>query len=116
MRPTRFCAAAGALFLAWLPLQPVAAQAAGGGAPRNGTYHCVAAGGVAGTLKLVIKSPSEYADRNGKTGRYTHDPATGKLRFESGAWGGYFGKVLGPTKIGLSSRDGGYSGTVCDLK
>ena len=84
--------------------------------PRTGTYHCVAAGGVAGTLQLIVRSKTEYEDRSGKTGSYSFDPATGKLTFKSGAWAGYFGKVFSPTKIGLASRDNGYYGTTCDLK
>ena len=64
-------------YLAWM-LRPAgsggAAQAAGGGAaPRSGTYHCVAAGGVAGTLQLVIHGSNAYSDRSGKSGRYSFD-------------------------------------------
>jgi hypothetical protein len=107
-------------YLAWM-LSPAGTgtggKAAGAaGAPRNGTYHCVAAGGVAGTLQLVIKGGNEYSDRSGKSGRYNFDAATGKITFQSGGFSGYFGKLLGPAKIGLSSRDGGFYGTVCDMK
>lgn len=84
--------------------------------PVHGTYHCVAAGGVAGTLQIVIKSASRYADRNGKSGDYTYDPKSGEIRFPSGPWGGFYGAQLRPGKIGIASRPGGSYNTICDLK
>lgn len=53
---------------------------------------------------------------HGKTGESRHDPKTHKIEFRSGPLEGYYGGVLGPRKIGLASRPGGYYGTVCDLK
>jgi hypothetical protein len=91
-------------------------KAANGGGLAGGPYNCLAAGGAAGTLQLVIKSASQYADRNGKTGAYSYDPKTRKIVFHSGPWAGYYGEKLGPGKIGIASRPGGYYGTVCDLK
>ncbi len=81
-----------------------------------GSYNCWAAGGVAGTLQIIIKNESQYADRNGKPGSYAYDSKTQEIVFESGPWAGYYGKSLGPGKIGIASRPGGYYGTVCDLK
>jgi hypothetical protein len=92
------------------------APAAGGSGLAAGSYSCSAAGGVAGTLTLVIKSASEYADRNGKTGSYAFDPKTLKIVFNSGPWAGHYGERLAPGKIGIASRPGGTYGTVCDLK
>ncbi len=105
-------------YLAWMlsPEGSDPAPGAGVDSLTRGTYACTAAGGIAGTLQLVINSDSQYADRNGKTGEYRHDPKTHKIEFRSGPWEGYYGGVLGPRKIGLSSRPGGYYGTVCDLK
>ncbi len=105
-------------YLAWMlePAGEAATPGAGAGGLTIGRYQCSAAGGIAGTLQLVIKSDSQYADRNGKTGTYAHDPKTGKIRFESGAWAGSYGEKLGPSKIGIASRPGGYYGTTCDLK
>lgn len=110
-------------YLAWMLS---AASSSGAKAPRvqgiaakalaPGNYHCVAAGGIAGTLKLVIKDATHYADRQGKTGVYAYDPKSGEIAFESGSWEGYFGKNLGPGRIGIASRRGTYYGTTCDLK
>jgi hypothetical protein len=93
-----------------------AAQTASSGALIAGSYNCWAAAGVAGTLQLVIKSASQYADQDGKNGDYTYDPQTRKIAFQSGPWTGYYGENMGPGKIGIASRPGGYYGTVCDLK
>jgi hypothetical protein len=105
-------------YLAWMlsPEGSDPAPGAGVASLTKGIYACTAAGGIAGTLQLVIKSDSEYADRNGKTGEYRHDPKTHKIEFRSGPWEGFYGGVLGPRKIGLASRPGGYYATVCDLK
>ncbi len=81
-----------------------------------GRYQCWAASGVAGTMRLVIKNGSTYADSRGTTGEYTYDRTTGKIVFDSGPWGGYFGKKLGPKHIGISSRSGNFYGTTCELK
>jgi hypothetical protein len=62
----------------------------------------------------VIKNKTEYADRNGKAGKYTFDAKNGDIVFETGAWAGFFGKKLAAGKIGISSRRGGFSNTVCD--
>jgi hypothetical protein len=104
-------------YLAWM-LGP-----GGGAAPASGTaatltpgtYACTAAGGLAGTLRLIIKDGSRYADRGGTTGSYTFETKTGAIVFTSGAWAGNYGRLLGPRKIGISSRPGGFSSTVCDL-
>ncbi|CAG1003526.1 hypothetical protein BURK2_03222 [Burkholderiales bacterium] len=92
------------------------AQGAPKDPPIHGTYHCVAAGGVAGTLQIVIKSASRYADRNGKTGEYTYDAKSGQIRFPSGPWEGFYGAQLRAGKIGIASRPGGSYNTICDLK
>lgn len=81
----------------------------------NGRYECWAANGVAGTMRLEITGGSSYAS-GGKSGKYSYDPKTKKIKFESGAWGGFYGGKLGPGKIGISSRPGGSYGTTCDLK
>lgn len=104
-------------YLAWM-LSPAGA-AAKKGADRGltaGSYQCTAAGSIAGTLKLVIRSQTEYADRNGKTGSYAYSANANEIVFQSGPWAGNFGKKLGTRKIGISSRRGGFSNTVCDLK
>lgn len=107
--------AMGALVVgALLCVTPALAQPAGGG-PATGRYECWAAGGVAGTLNLEITGPSSYAG-NGKAGDYTFSPENGRITFSSGPWAGFYGKLLGPTKIGISSRPGGSSNTVCDRK
>ncbi len=95
---------------------PPAASAAPKEPPVHGTYHCVAAGGVAGTLQIVIKSATRYADRYGKTGEYTFDRRSGEIRFPSGPWEGFYGALLRPGKIGIASRSGGSYNTICDLK
>ena len=87
-----------------------------GGVLPTGSYHCVAAGGIAGTLQLNILDDSQYSGRDGKKGNYAFDAASGKINFKSGSWSGYYGKLLGPGRIGISSRDNGYYGTSCDLK
>ncbi len=102
-------------YLAWM-LAPEGLDSAPSAALARGTYTCVAAGGTAGTLQLVIKSDSLYANRQGKTGQYQLDPKTKKIVFNSGPWEDFYGGVLGPGKIGLSSRPGGFYNTVCDLK
>lgn len=107
-------------YLAWM-LKPAGSNAAGadpatgGGALAKGRYDCWAAAGVAGTMKLEIRSDSTYAG-NGKAGSYAYDATTRKIVFQSGPWGGFFGGRLGNGKIGISSRRGGSYNTVCDLK
>ncbi len=105
-------------YLAWMLEDdtPGAKKASSTGGLKAGSYNCVAANGVAGTLKVVIKNMSEYTSSGGKVGKYAYDPATDEVVFESGAWSGFFGKKLGPAKIGISSRRGGFYNTVCDLK
>lgn len=88
-------------------------RATGGGALETGTYSCWTANGVAGTMRLVIRSGSQYADGNGTTGTYAMD-ASGAIEWKTGPWGGFYGTRLGPGKIGISSRPGGFSNTVCN--
>lgn len=88
----------------------------GGGTLTVGSYQCWAAGGVAGTLRIVIKSATQYANGNGTAGRYTFDPQTRKIVFDSGPWGGYYGAQFNARQIGISSRPGNYYGTTCELK
>lgn len=104
-------------YLGWMlrPAGTTPAEARGADRTTPGLYHCVAAGGVAGVLKLEIIDAGQYGNGAGKKGRYSTG-GDGKLTFESGPWAGYFGKVLGPGKIGLASRDNGYYGTTCDRK
>ena len=64
----------------------------------------------------MIRSASKYDNGKGKSGQYSYDAATAKISFQSGPWEGYFGKLLGPDKIGLASRDNGHYGTSCNLK
>ena len=80
-----------------------------------GSYDYWAAAGVAGSLNLEITSGSTYAGK-GKSGRYTYDPRTHKISFQSGPWAGSYGERLEPGKIGISSRPGGFYNTTCDLK
>ncbi|MFN2383452.1 MAG: hypothetical protein ABR559_04215 [Gemmatimonadota bacterium] len=105
-------------YLAWMLRAAGAADAAkaqpGGGALTPGSYTCWAANGVAGTLKLVIVNGSQYRNEQGTTGSFTHDPASGQITFQSGPWAGFYGTSLEPGKIGISSRPGGFSNTVCD--
>jgi hypothetical protein len=102
-------------YLAWM-LEPAGSETKDKGPVLKGSYTCVAGGGAAGTLRLVIKSDTEYADRNGKTGTYEFDAKTGRFVFKTGAWEGFYGKLLGPRKIGITSRPGGSANTICDLK
>lgn len=102
-------------YLAWM------LEADGPGAKKDeapalaqGTYRCSA--GAAGTMRLVIKDASTYADRNGKTGTYTFEAATARIVFKTGPWEGQFGKRLKPRKVGVSSRPGGPSNVICDLE
>lgn len=113
MRPTRQHGMLTLLCALALPASAGAAKSPGNDAVQPGLYHCVAAGGIAGTLKLEIISASQYGNGKGKRGSYSMSN-DGKLSFTSGPWEGYFGKVLGPDKIGLASRDNGYYGTTCD--
>lgn len=106
-------------YLAWMLKPAGAAGEANSGSSKTlerGTYRCWAAGGTAGTLRLVVRSSTRYADRNGQAGTYAFDPSTQQITFTSGPWAGYYGKLLAPGKIGLSSRPGAYYGTVCDLE
>jgi len=91
-----------------------ARNAAPGGPLETGSYSCWAANGVAGTLRLVIRSGSQYADGNGTAGSYRYDAGSGRITFQSGPWGGFYGTALEPGKIGISSRPGGFSNTVCN--
>jgi len=102
-------------YLQWM-LRPAGqtAEAARGGALETGSYSCWAANGVAGTLRLVIRNGSQYTDGNGAAGGYTYDAGSGQIVFQSGPWGGFYGTKLEPGKIGISSRPGGFSNTVCD--
>lgn len=105
-------------YLAWM-LSPSGGAASTGGQAASlspGSYACTAAGGVAGSLRLVIKDESRYTDRQGAGGTYQFEAKTGKIVFSSGPWAGNYGQRLGAKKIGVSSRPGGYSSTVCDLK
>lgn len=92
----------------------VAAQVGGTSALETGDYDCAA--GPAGTLKLAIRSASEYADRNGAVGRYRYDAGSAKIVFESGPWAGNYGARLGPGKIGVSSRPDGFYYATCDRR
>lgn len=94
---------------------PNSSKAASKG-PTPGRYECWAAGGVAGTMRIVIRNASTYADSKGTVGEYSFDADTDKFTFDSGPWAGYFGKKLGPKQLGISSRPGNYYGTTCDLK
>ncbi len=87
---------------------------AGSGALETGSYTCWTANGVAGTLKLVIRNGSQYADGQGKTGSYAYDAGSGRIEWKTGPWGGFYGTKLAPGKIGISSRPGGFSNTTCD--
>lgn len=103
-------------YLQWM-LRPAgqAAEAGRGEALETGNYTCWTANGVAGTLRLVIRNESQYADGDGNPGNYTFDAASGVIRWTSGPWGGFYGTKLGRGKIGISSRPGGFSNTTCDL-
>jgi hypothetical protein len=107
-------------YLTWMlaPQGATTASAAGGNggasALETGDYDCAA--GPAGTLKLAIRSASEYADRNGATGRYRFDAGSAKIVFESGPWAGNYGARLGPGKIGVSSRPDGFYYATCDRR
>ncbi len=103
-------------YLQWM-LTPAgqAVEAEPGGALETGNYACWTANGVAGTLRLVIRNGSQYADGEGNSGNYTYDAASGGIQWTSGPWGGFYGTKLGPGKIGISSRPGAFSNTTCDL-
>lgn len=102
-------------YLAWM-LRPAAenVEAERGGALEIGSYSCWTANGVAGTLRLVIRSDSQYADGDGNLGSYSYDEVSGGIRWTSGPWGGFYGTRLAPGKIGISSRPGAFSNTTCE--
>ena len=104
-------------YLQWMltPADASQATAAGGTALEPGSYACWAANGVAGTLKLVIVDSSHYSDGTGNLGRYAFDPASGAIQWQAGPWDGFHGKRLGPGRIGISSRPGGFFATTCEL-
>ncbi|MBX3563320.1 MAG: hypothetical protein KF730_01970 [Sphingomonas sp.] len=89
---------------------PVAA--APGGNPKPGVYQCV--GGPAGNLKLRFFTGGGYANEQGARGRYAPGK-NGQIKFVTGPWEGYYGKVLANGRIGLTSVEGGsFYNMTCD--
>ena len=60
-------------------------------------------GGPAGNMKLSFGGGATYANEQGKQGRYTIGQG-GQIAFVSGPWAGFYAKVLGPGKVGLTSK------------
>jgi hypothetical protein len=98
------------------PAKTTASATNSGKGLTAGNYECWAAGGVAGTMRLAIRNATTYASSEGTTGKYTFDPATGKFTFDTGPWAGYFGRKFDDKQFGVSSREGNYYGTTCNLK
>jgi hypothetical protein len=83
-----------------------------GGNPKPGLYQCV--GGPSGNLKLRFLGGNAYANEQGVRGTFAPG-RNGQIRFVSGAWAGFFGKVLAHGRIGLTSVDGGsFYNMTCD--
>ncbi|MDP3856129.1 MAG: hypothetical protein Q8Q73_00050 [Stagnimonas sp.] len=101
-------------YLGWM-LKSASEPAAQPAGLAVGPYRCVAGGGSAGGFDLVVGPEGTYSSA-GSSGEFRLDQGSGKLVFPTGSLKGMFGKVLGEGKLGLSSRDGGYSGTVCNAK
>lgn len=104
-------------YLAWMLSAADGKKAQGTAAPEvaAGAYICYAAGGAAGMMRLTIQG-ARYTVGNGSAGSFDFDPKSAAIRFKSGTWEGYYGKVLGPGRIGVSSRPGGFYATTCDRK
>lgn len=103
-------------YLQWMLRPEGTTEAARGGPLETGAYTCWTANGVAGTLRLVIHDGATYSDGKGARGACAYDAASGRIEWTSGPWGGFYGTRLGPGKIGISSRPGGFSSTTCDRK
>src|SRR5687768_4703059 len=85
--------------------------------PTPGTYTCSMPG--AGTMTFIVEGPARYATaytgKAPKPGDYT--ASGGQLAFTSGPLAGMYGGVLGPRKVGLTSKAGTRSySAVCNLK
>ncbi len=66
-------------------------------------------------MDITIKDGSNYADVEGKPGKYRYDPKTQAITFLSGSFQGSYAKYLGKTGIGLSSvPNQTFWATVCD--
>ncbi|OYY91244.1 MAG: hypothetical protein B7Y45_04470 [Sphingomonas sp. 28-66-16] len=83
-----------------------------GGNPKPGLYQCF--GGPAGNLKLRFLGGNGYANEQGVKGSFAPG-RDGQIKFVSGPWKGFFGKVLAHGRIGLTSVDGGsFYNLTCD--
>lgn len=98
-------------YLAWMLQAEGGAPAAGGGlAP--GRYACSA--GAAGTFPVEIVDGGSYIDRAGTRGSYSLDGDS--IDFASGSLAGYYARVLGAGKFGLSSEAARSFSVVCNRK
>jgi hypothetical protein len=102
-----------ASYLAWM-LDPTAAGSgpAVGGALAVGDYVCSTEG--AGQLPLRIVDGTSYLDRAGSAGHYSL--RGDRIQFASGSLAGYYARVLGQGKFGLSSGEVRTFYVVCNRK
>ena len=92
---------------------PAAAAAFAFVAP--GQYQCYA--GENYTLTDIrIVNRSAYRDNKGNAGRYSFDPATQRVTFNSGTFRNSYAKYMAAGRIGLSSKPDTFFAIVCDLK
>lgn len=101
----------GRSYLAWM-LEPEGGKPAAGGSLTPGRYACSA--GAAGTFPVEIVDGSSYVDRAGTRGSYSLDGDG--IDFASGSLTGYYARVLGNGKFGLSSKAARSFSVVCNRK
>jgi hypothetical protein len=66
-----------------------------------GMYQCH--GGSAGNMKLQFLENGKYANEQGTSGEF-QAISSDEISFVTGPWEGFFGRILGLDKIGLTSR------------
>ncbi|ESQ79840.1 hypothetical protein [Asticcacaulis sp. YBE204] len=82
--------------------------------PPNGKYQCYS--GAGGNMKLNFAAGNSYSNEQGKAGKYTVSK-DGLMTFTNGPWAGFYAKVIGPTKVGLTSNPAAnFYQMTCDLK
>lgn len=101
----------GRSYLAWMLEAEGGAPATGNGL-TPGHYACSA--GAAGSFPIEIVDGSSYVDRAGTRGSYSLDGDG--IDFASGSLTGYYARVLGNGKFGLSSKAARSFSVVCNRK
>ena len=80
-----------------------------------GTYECYAGENYTFT-DIIVRGRSAYSDNKGNAGRYSFDPATQRITFNSGTFRGEYAKYMAAGKIGLSSKPDTFFAEVCERK